>query len=234
MSAVVSRAPLACWPRCAAQHDATAHAAEATARTLDFPRDHGAHLDSRIEWWYVTGWLQTRGQRDRASASSSPSSAPAPACARAPGQPLRRAPTAVRACRADRPRARQHLRTPSASRAGPATSPRMRATAIDARHRRAASAAGRCSAMPGRQPTAPRSATSSAQGFASRLQLAPRSRCCCKATPASRARARDATQASHYLSEPQLAVQRHADARRRHAPRGDAAAPGSTTNGATR
>ena len=24
---------------------------------LAFPRDHGAHLGARIEWWYVTGWL---------------------------------------------------------------------------------------------------------------------------------------------------------------------------------
>jgi predicted secreted hydrolase len=26
---------------------------------LDFPRDHGAHPDHRTEWWYVTGWLDT-------------------------------------------------------------------------------------------------------------------------------------------------------------------------------
>jgi predicted secreted hydrolase len=25
---------------------------------LEFPRDEGAHPDYRIEWWYVTGWLQ--------------------------------------------------------------------------------------------------------------------------------------------------------------------------------
>ena len=24
---------------------------------LAFPRDHGAHPDFRVEWWYVTGWL---------------------------------------------------------------------------------------------------------------------------------------------------------------------------------
>lgn len=24
---------------------------------LQFPRDHGAHPDYRIEWWYVTGWV---------------------------------------------------------------------------------------------------------------------------------------------------------------------------------
>jgi predicted secreted hydrolase len=28
-------------------------------RILVFPRDHGAHPDTRIEWWYATGWLQT-------------------------------------------------------------------------------------------------------------------------------------------------------------------------------
>ena len=26
-------------------------------RALRFPRDHGAHLGAKIEWWYVTGWL---------------------------------------------------------------------------------------------------------------------------------------------------------------------------------
>jgi predicted secreted hydrolase len=28
-------------------------------RALAFPRDHGAHPETRIEWWYVTGALQT-------------------------------------------------------------------------------------------------------------------------------------------------------------------------------
>lgn len=28
-------------------------------RALSFPRDHGAHLDARTEWWYATGWLAT-------------------------------------------------------------------------------------------------------------------------------------------------------------------------------
>ena len=27
-------------------------------RALSFPRDHGAHPGARIEWWYATGWLQ--------------------------------------------------------------------------------------------------------------------------------------------------------------------------------
>lgn len=28
-------------------------------RVLRFPRDHGAHPGARIEWWYATGWLGT-------------------------------------------------------------------------------------------------------------------------------------------------------------------------------
>ena len=27
------------------------------SRKLVFPRDHGAHPDFRLEWWYITGWL---------------------------------------------------------------------------------------------------------------------------------------------------------------------------------
>ncbi|GAB4037268.1 MAG: lipocalin-like domain-containing protein [Rubrivivax sp.] len=26
-------------------------------RPIVFPRDHGAHLESRTEWWYATGWI---------------------------------------------------------------------------------------------------------------------------------------------------------------------------------
>jgi predicted secreted hydrolase len=29
-----------------------------THRTLRFPADHGAHPDTHIEWWYVTGWMR--------------------------------------------------------------------------------------------------------------------------------------------------------------------------------
>ncbi len=29
--------------------------------TLEFPKDEGAHPDYRIEWWYVTGWLDDGG-----------------------------------------------------------------------------------------------------------------------------------------------------------------------------
>ncbi len=32
---------------------------DARPRPLVFPADHGAHPDTRIEWWYVTGWVST-------------------------------------------------------------------------------------------------------------------------------------------------------------------------------
>jgi predicted secreted hydrolase len=37
-------------------------AAALPARTLVFPRDHGAHPDFRTEWWYVTGHLKAGGR----------------------------------------------------------------------------------------------------------------------------------------------------------------------------
>ena len=33
-------------------------------RTLVFPRDHGAHPATRIEWWYLTGWLLAASEPD--------------------------------------------------------------------------------------------------------------------------------------------------------------------------
>ena len=32
------------------------------AKTLSFPRDHGAHPDLRTEWWYITGHAQSQGR----------------------------------------------------------------------------------------------------------------------------------------------------------------------------
>jgi predicted secreted hydrolase len=46
-----------------AASSAPSRAAEAVAggirrgRVLKFPRDHGAHPETRTEWWYATGWL---------------------------------------------------------------------------------------------------------------------------------------------------------------------------------
>ena len=33
-------------------------------RSLVFPRDHGAHPEFRIEWWYITGWVNDGAGRD--------------------------------------------------------------------------------------------------------------------------------------------------------------------------
>lgn len=40
----------------AAPHGARAQTIR-RGRVLAFPRDHGAHLEARTEWWYATGWL---------------------------------------------------------------------------------------------------------------------------------------------------------------------------------
>ena len=37
-------------------------------RSLRFPVDHGAHPDTRIEWWYATGWLQAASNGESAAA----------------------------------------------------------------------------------------------------------------------------------------------------------------------
>ena len=53
------------WPQ--RGHSAEyAYAPVVAGTTLQFPRDHGAHLEHRIEWWYLTGWL------DRSSAADTP------------------------------------------------------------------------------------------------------------------------------------------------------------------
>ncbi|HSM20595.1 MAG TPA: carotenoid 1,2-hydratase, partial [Rubrivivax sp.] len=47
------------WPGRSAAAEPEAGASADTVRrgrALEFPRDHGAHLDARTEWWYATGW----------------------------------------------------------------------------------------------------------------------------------------------------------------------------------
>ena len=39
---------------------------------LRFPRDHGMHQAFRIEWWYITGWLEVVGARPDDSPSAGP------------------------------------------------------------------------------------------------------------------------------------------------------------------
>ena len=50
---------LAAWrAQAQAMPDATSAPLGVTHRALRFPSDHGAHPDTHIEWWYVTGWLR--------------------------------------------------------------------------------------------------------------------------------------------------------------------------------
>jgi len=45
-------------PLTSAANAATVEFAKVLAQPLVFPRDHGAHPDYRVEWWYLTGCLQ--------------------------------------------------------------------------------------------------------------------------------------------------------------------------------
>jgi predicted secreted hydrolase len=47
------------WPMGAAAADSPNTQSVRRGQLLFFPRDHGAHLDARTEWWYATGWLGT-------------------------------------------------------------------------------------------------------------------------------------------------------------------------------
>jgi len=47
---------------CIPAHGADADAPVRRGRTLRFARDHGAHLDASIEWWYLTGELHGAGE----------------------------------------------------------------------------------------------------------------------------------------------------------------------------
>ncbi|MED5620150.1 lipocalin-like domain-containing protein [Ideonella sp. BN130291] len=53
---------LAARPLCTAA--AVDDAQGVTRRALAFPRDHGAHPETRTEWWYVTGRLQAERSAD--------------------------------------------------------------------------------------------------------------------------------------------------------------------------
>jgi predicted secreted hydrolase len=81
------RRPLlaALWPAAwAGAHAAAASAADnpplgISHRALLFPADHGAHRDTHVEWWYVTGWLRHGGAASAAAATPGLAAAPDPA-----------------------------------------------------------------------------------------------------------------------------------------------------------
>ncbi len=47
-----------------------------THRALRFPADHGAHPDTHVEWWYVTGWLRAGAGAEGAGAIEGDASKP--------------------------------------------------------------------------------------------------------------------------------------------------------------
>ena len=53
---MIARRSLLAWMAAAAA-TASGRTQAAVPSPLAFPRDFGAHLDARIEWWYATGWL---------------------------------------------------------------------------------------------------------------------------------------------------------------------------------
>ena len=57
-------AALGLWPLAASVHAAIDYPDVVAGTPLAFPRDDGAHLQFRNEWWYVTGWLRDADLRD--------------------------------------------------------------------------------------------------------------------------------------------------------------------------
>ena len=184
------------------RHRSPALAAERRARRappLAFPRDFGAHPESRIEWWYVTGML-TRGSATWGfqitffrtatgivGADASAFRAGDLVFAHAAVTDLAEPPPAAR------PAARtQRLRHRRGSDRG--HRPRAARLAPRAKRRRRRRAAIAC-APPARPPA-----------FASSSSWPRPSRCCCKATPGFSRKGPEAAQFSRYYSQPQLAV----------------------------
>jgi len=67
---------LAALPWLARAAQAAGDAVSAT-HTLVFPRDFGAHSETRTEWWYATGWLADPSSTTATNAASTTSGAPA-------------------------------------------------------------------------------------------------------------------------------------------------------------
>jgi predicted secreted hydrolase len=183
-------------------------------RTLRFPRDHGAHPQRRIEWWYATGWLQ--GPVVTANpcwAGRSPSSGCAPAwTADLPGRFAPRQLLVAHAAVSDRGRP-----APRPGPAGGAVVGRRRPgrSPCPARADTHVVARSRWSLLRGEAgqpapPDAPYRARLAAPeaGFTLDLQAAAeRSRCCCRATQGFSRKGPEPAHASHYYTQPQLAAQ---------------------------
>ena len=150
--------------------------AAVTPRPLAFPRDHGAHPAYRIEWWYLTGWLDAQPQPLGFQITFFRSRTPVD-----PANPSRFAAHQLliaHAALAD-PARGTLLHEQRIARAGFGVAADERDTDVRLdgwRFRRQADGA-----------TTPRSPAAVSSSRSTRPR---RSRCCCRATPASRARDR--------------------------------------------
>ncbi len=54
--------PVPAWAQALASAPGATSQTVRRGRVLSFPPDHGAHLAARTEWWYATGWLGSEGQ----------------------------------------------------------------------------------------------------------------------------------------------------------------------------
>ena len=133
---------------------------------LSFPRDHGAHTDHKIEWWYVTGQAEAEDGRAfgfqftvfRSGLDRAPLTPDA--------SPLRRPASAGGAPRGDGRRRTDHaLRRPRASHGITA---RVRVGGRPGRRRR-----GLVDATLGERPARPSRPTDAATGIGLSLQLEP-------------------------------------------------------------
>ena len=176
-------------------------------RALAFPRDHGAHPGARIEWWYATGWLQGSGGslfgfqltffRSRTGLGGSVQGGP-------PGRFVPRQLLFAHAAVTD-VAGRRHAHAQRLLRwSGDEALPEARASRTDTDV-----ALGRWALRRRATPTAAYDALLAAPeaGFALRLQLQPGQPLLLQGEAGFSRKGPLPGQASHYYSQPQLAVQ---------------------------
>ena len=176
-------------------------------RALAFPRDHGAHPGARIEWWYATGWLQGSGGglfgfqltffRSRTGLGGSVQDGP-------PGRFVPRQLLFAHAAVTD-VAGRRHVHAQRLLRwSGDEALPEAHAGRTDTDV-----ALGRWVLRRGAAPTAAYDALLAAPeaGFALRLQLQPSQPLLLQGEAGFSRKGPLPGQASHYYSQPQLAVQ---------------------------
>lgn len=175
-------------------------------RVLRFPRDHGAHPGSRIEWWYATGWLHGDDGRPRhgfqltffRSRVGDGRGWPGLAAGRFAPQQLLFAHAAVTDLAAGRHRHAQRLMRWS----GDESRPEAHAARADTRL-----ALGPWTLRRGEQGVYQARLAAPDAGFTLALQLRPTQPLLLQGAAGFSRKGPQPSQASHYYSQPQLAVQ---------------------------